>query len=59
MGDLNHDGKVNVADLVYCQSALLGKTKSEYPLDCNGDGIVDVFDLVFIRRLLLTSMFMK
>lgn len=53
VGDLNHDGQANVADLVYCQASLLGKIKPEYSCDCNGDGVADVFDLVFMRKLLL------
>ena len=55
VGDLNHDGQVNVADLVYCQGSLLGKIKPEYSCDCNGDGVADVFDLVYLRKLLLKS----
>lgn len=53
VGDLNHDGQANVADLVYCQASLLGKIKPAYSCDCNGDGVADVFDLVFMRKLLL------
>ena len=53
VGDLNHDGQVNVADLVYCQASLLGKIKPAYSCDCNGDGVADVFDLVAMRKLLL------
>ncbi|WP_082316745.1 dockerin type I repeat-containing protein [Ruminococcus flavefaciens] len=53
VGDLNHDGKVNVADLVYCQQFLLGKRGMKYSCDCNGDGVADIFDLIFMRKLLI------
>ncbi|MBR6385295.1 MAG: hypothetical protein IKS03_04135 [Ruminococcus sp.] len=50
-GDLNHDGFVNIADLVYCSEAILGKIESEYSLDLNNDGFEDVFDLIVMRGL--------
>ena len=53
VGDLNRDGNVNVADLVYCQSALLGKLKPQYSCDANSDGAADVFDVIFMRKLLI------
>lgn len=53
VGDLNRDGSVNVADLVYCQASLLGKIKPEYSCDANGDGNFDVFDAIFMRKLLI------
>ena len=52
-GDLNHDGDVNVADLVYCQSSVLAKIKPHYSCDANEDGVVDVFDIIYIRKLLI------
>ncbi|MCR4637977.1 transglutaminase domain-containing protein [Ruminococcus sp.] len=53
IGDLNHDGDVNVADLVYCQGTVLGKIKPQHSCDANGDGNTDSFDLVFMRKLLI------
>ena len=53
VGDINHDGEVNVADLVYLQSSLLGKIKPKYSCDCNNDGVADVFDLIFMRKILI------
>ena len=51
-GDLNRDGKVNVADLVYCANAVLGKD-TEFSCDFNEDGYVDSFDVVLMRKLVI------
>ena len=53
VGDINHDGEVNIADLVYLQKALLGKVRLRSMCDCNEDGVADVFDLVFLRKLII------
>ena len=56
-GDLNHDGNVNVGDLVYLQRVLLGIEKSpEYSCDFNGDGVNDIFDMIALRKLLVKMM---
>ncbi len=52
VGDLNHDGKVNIADLVYCANAVMGK-ETEYSCDFNGDGFTDSFDITLMRRILI------
>lgn len=52
-GDLNRDGDVNVADLVYCQSYVLGRIKPQYSCDANEDGVADVFDIIYMRKLLI------
>ena len=56
-GDINLDGKFNVADLVLMQKYLL---KAEFfskqqaaAADLNKDGIVDIYDLIRIRRMLI------
>ncbi|MDE6832782.1 MAG: hypothetical protein K2J39_00825 [Ruminococcus sp.] len=51
-GDLNHDGKINVADLVYCANAVLGK-ETEFSCDFNNDGYIDSFDVVLMRKLVI------
>lgn len=55
-GDLNHDGAVDVADLVLCQRVLLGAQPAEYSCDVDGDGVTSVFDLVALRKIILRSM---
>lgn len=52
-GDVNHDGKVNVADIVYCSGAVLKTHTPEFSCDVNDDGMVDAFDIVLIRKLVI------
>lgn len=51
-GDLNRDGKVSVADLVYCSHHVLGYQPAEYSCDLNGDNRVDVFDVIIMRGII-------
>ena len=48
-GDLNYDGKVDIADAVICRFALLGMP---FYADCDLDsnGVFDVFDYVMLRK---------
>ena len=55
-GDLNHDGAVDVTDLILCQRVLLGAQPAEYSCDVDGDGVTSVFDLVALRKIILRSM---
>ena len=55
-GDLNNDGAVNVADLVYYHLYLNGKVKLTRSCDLNGDGTEDVFDLISLRKILIELM---
>ncbi len=52
-GDVNHDGKVNSADLVYCTKTVLAIHKPQYSCDVDNDGITDAFDVVYLRKILL------
>ena len=52
-GDVNCDGKLSIADVVYCAGTVLGNIKPEHSCDADGDGIVNGFDITFIRELLL------
>lgn len=54
-GDLNHDGKVSVADLVYCATFVLSGQETEYSCDINNDGRVDVFDIVIMRKIVVEA----
>lgn len=53
VGDVNHDGKVNMADLVYCTKTVLAVHKPVYSCDVDNDGTTDAFDLVYLRKILL------
>ena len=55
-GDLNKDGVVNVADLLYCAKTVHGTLKPQYSCDANKDKQTDVFDVIYMRKLLLKSM---
>lgn len=54
-GDINKDGKINIADLVILQKWLIGNNNS---LDCwqladiCDDNQIDVFDMVMLRKLI-------
>ncbi|MBO4877101.1 MAG: hypothetical protein J5501_03740 [Ruminococcus sp.] len=54
-GDVNGDGKVNMADLVAMERFLLGAGDLKQPLagDLDSDKAITVFDLVFMRRMLI------
>lgn len=56
-GDLNHDGKVSIADLVYCASGVLAIEKNQYSCDINEDGKEDVFDVIIMRKLVVEVVF--
>lgn len=57
MGDVNGDGKVDVADVSGLINHILGKSTVAYPeaADLNGDGKVDVSDVSALIRLILTN----
>lgn len=53
-GDINHDGKVSIADLVYCASYVLAINTEDYIYSCdiNNDGRTDVYDVIIMRKLI-------
>lgn len=51
-GDLNRDGSVGVADLVYCYNAVMGD-EVKYSCDANADGRVSSLDITYMRKLLI------
>jgi hypothetical protein len=55
-GDLNKDGEVNVADLLYCAKTVHGTLKPKYSCDANNDKQTDVFDVIYMRKILLNNM---
>lgn len=55
MGDVNADGKFNIADLVMTEQFLLGNSElTDWTAgDLCEDGAIDVFDLVMMRKLII------
>ncbi len=54
-GDLNHDGKISVADLVCCANQVLGAARSKFSCDVNNDNVADVFDVIIMRKIVINS----
>lgn len=54
-GDLNHDGKISIADLVCCANQVLGVSRSKFSCDVNDDGIADVFDVIIMRKIVINA----
>ncbi|MCM1507683.1 MAG: DUF4832 domain-containing protein [Ruminococcus flavefaciens] len=56
-GDINSDGKVNVADMVLLEKYILGSgslTEKQYSIaDLTGDNSVDSFDMVLMRQAII------
>ena len=59
MGDINTDGKTNVADLVILNRYILGKDQLDSDnyifSDLNFDGTTDSFDMISMRKLILNN----
>lgn len=55
-GDVNRDGKVNVADLLLCLRMATGKSAVDLPAaDLNGDARVDAIDALHTRSIILAA----
>lgn len=55
IGDVNKDGKFNIADVVNMQNYLLDKDSLlNYKAgNINSDNIIDVFDLCYMKKMLI------
>lgn len=56
MGDVNHDGDVNVADVMMTVSEILGKKVEGFHIenaDVNGDGSINITDVIGIVDIVL------
>ena len=56
-GDVNRDGEVNIADLVYCAKTVLMTHKPVYSCDVDNDGTTDAFDVALLRMILVKLFF--
>lgn len=54
-GDLNHDGKITIADLVCCAYQVLGADSAKYSCDLNDDNVADVFDVIIMRKIFIAN----
>ena len=57
IGDLNHDGYVNITDVVMLSNYVLGDEANvfKFEADLNGDGLVNVTDIVVLTNLVLNN----
>ena len=56
VGDLNHDGNVDITDIVLLVNYILGDANAvvdEYEADINSDGSIDVTDVVLLVNIQL------
>ena len=56
LGDANHDGDVDVADIISIANYILGSASGSFDMtaaDVNGDGDVDVADIIGIANIIL------
>lgn len=58
-GDVNGDGEVDVTDVAFVTSHILGTTPANFieaVADLNGDGEIDVTDIALITQIILTTL---
>ena len=57
IGDLNHDGYVNITDVVILSNYILGNEGNvfQFEADLNGDGSVNITDIVTLTNLVLNQ----
>ena len=54
-GDANHDGGLNVLDVVLVVNAILGLSDEACNIDMNGDEYIDILDVISIINIILDS----
>ncbi len=57
IGDLNHDGYVNITDVVLLSNYVLGNEANifKFEADLNGDGLVNITDVVTLTGIVLNQ----
>ena len=57
IGDLNHDGYVNITDVVLLSNYVLGNEANifKFEADLNGDGLVNITDVVTLTGIVLNN----
>jgi hypothetical protein len=53
VGDVNHDGVVDMGDVIKIERIILGFDPPTEAADVNGDGVVDIRDILQIERIML------
>jgi hypothetical protein len=56
-GDTNLDGRVSIADLVFCANHVLGKVEGTSACDLNDDNIINAYDVVEMRKIICSFIF--
>ena len=56
-GDTNLDGRVSIADLVFCANHVLGKVEGTKACDLNDDNIINAYDVVEMRKIICSFIF--
>lgn len=55
-GDVNHDGSVNISDVILIVESVLGNTPSNFyaeDADLNGDGVININDVINVVNIIL------
>lgn len=55
LGDVNHDGKLNISDVTALVNMLLTQAEAPAEANVNGDSTVNISDVTYLINMLLTS----